>query len=130
VPVRCLLDEPLVAYARAEYTEYHEMLEITFANFDRNPEIAVECDGATSLLAAVESGRGVALVPEVFRSLAGSRVRLRPLDPAPPPMIVGCAYSSSSASTVIAQRFLTILRSAGGPSDRSPGRRSRRVRQI
>jgi DNA-binding transcriptional LysR family regulator len=130
VPLRCLLDEPLVAYARAEYTEYHEMLETTFANFDRNPEIAVECDGATSLLAAVESGRGVALVPEVFRSLAGSRVRLRPLDPAPPPMIVGCAYSSSSASTVIAQRFLTSLRSACGPSDRSPGRRSRRVRQI
>jgi DNA-binding transcriptional LysR family regulator len=98
VPLRCLLDEPLVAYARAEYTEYHEMLETTFANFDRNPEIAVECDGATSLLAAVESGRGVALAPEVFRSLAGSRVRLRPLDPEPPPMIVGCAYSSSSAS--------------------------------
>ena len=48
---------------------------------DRKPDIAVECDGATSLLAAVESGRGVALVPEVFRSLAGSRVRLRLLDP-------------------------------------------------
>ena len=71
VPLRCLLDEPLVAYARTEYTEYHEMLETTFANFDRKPDIAVECDGATSLLAAVESGRGVALVPEVFRSLAG-----------------------------------------------------------
>ena len=32
VPLRCLLDEPLVAYARTEYTEYHEMLETTFAN--------------------------------------------------------------------------------------------------
>ena len=44
---------------------------------------AVECDGATSLLAAVESGRGVAIVPEVFRSLAGSRVK-RPIEPTPP----------------------------------------------
>lgn len=130
VPLRCLLDEPLVAYARTEYTEYHEMLETTFANFDRKPDIAVECDGATSLLAAVESGRGVALVPEVFRSLAGSRVRLRLLDPAPPPMIVGCAYTSSSASAVIAQRFLTILRSACGKSRGSPGPRSQRTRRI
>ena len=47
VPLRCLLDEPLAAYARTEYTEYHEMLETIFANFDRKPDIAVECDGAT-----------------------------------------------------------------------------------
>ena len=42
VPLRCLLDEPLAAYARTEYTEYHEMLETIFANFDRKPDIAVE----------------------------------------------------------------------------------------
>ncbi len=110
VPLRRLLGEPLAAYARAEYTEYHEMLESIFATLDVRPEIAVECDGATSLLAAVESGRGVAIVPEAFRSLAGSRVRLRPIEPTPPPMIVGCAYTISSASTVATQRFLTSVR--------------------
>ena len=62
-------------------------------------------------LAAVESGRGVAILPEVFHSLAGSRVKLRPIEPTPPPMIVGCAYTISSASTVAAQRFLTTIRS-------------------
>ena len=106
VPLQGLLDEPLAAYVRAEYTQYYETLERTFADFDQKPDIAVECDGATSLLAAVDSGRGVALVPEVFRSLAGSRVKLRPIHPAPPPMIVGCAYTASSASNVTAQRFL------------------------
>ena len=111
VPLRRLLGEPLAAYARTEYSEYHEMLETIFATLDGRPEIAVECDGATSLIAAVESGRGVAIVPEVFRSLAGSRVRLRPIEPTPPPMIVGCAYTISSAATVAAQRFLAILRS-------------------
>ena len=120
VPLRSLLDEPLAAYVRADYTEYYEMLERTFANFDRKPDIAVECDGATSLLAAVASGRGVALVPEVFQGLAGSRVKLRPIAPAPPPMIVGCAYTTSSASTVAAERFLTMARSA-----RSAGREER-----
>jgi DNA-binding transcriptional LysR family regulator len=128
VPLQRLLDEPLAAYVRGEYTEYFEMLERTFAHFKRKPEIAVECDGATSLLAAVESGRGVALVPEVFRSLAGSRVKLRPIAPAPAPMIVGCAYTSSSASTVTAQRFLSIARSLGGKSDGSPALRCRNVR--
>ncbi len=59
VPLRRLLGEPLAAYARAEYKEYHEMLESIFATLDVRPEIAVECNGATSLLAAVESGRGV-----------------------------------------------------------------------
>ena len=44
-------------------TEYHEMLETIFTALEVRPEIAVECDGATSLLAAVESGRGVAIVP-------------------------------------------------------------------
>jgi LysR family transcriptional regulator, benzoate and cis,cis-muconate-responsive activator of ben and cat genes len=127
VPLRYLLDEPLAAYVRAEYTEYHEMLETAFANFDRRPDIAVECDGATSLLAAVESGRGVALVPEVFRSLAGSRVKLRPIEPTPPPMIVGCAYTTSSAADVTAQRFLTIVRSVFDGSRESPGVRVRKI---
>ena len=95
------------------------MLETIFTALEVRPGIAVECDGATSLLAAVESGRGVAIVPEVFRSLAGSRVKLRPIEPTPPPMIVGCAYTTSSASTVPAQLFLTIVRSVA--TDRSPG---------
>jgi DNA-binding transcriptional LysR family regulator len=47
VPLRRLLGEPLVAYARAEYTEYHKMLETIFARLNVTPEIAVECDGAT-----------------------------------------------------------------------------------
>jgi DNA-binding transcriptional LysR family regulator len=111
----------------SRFTEYYEILERTFANFDRKPDIAVECDGATSLLAVVESGHGVALVPEVFRGLAGSRVKLRPIAPAPPPMIVGCAHTTSSASTVAAQRFLTIARSVYGESGESLGLRSRNV---
>jgi DNA-binding transcriptional LysR family regulator len=128
VPLQRLLDEPLAAYVRAEYTEYYEMLERTFANSDRKPHIVVECDGATSLLATVESGRGVALVPEIFRSLAGSRVKLRSIAPAPPPMIVGCAYTALSASTVAAQRFLTIARSLCGKGGQSPGSRARNTR--
>ena len=131
VPLRRLLGEPLVAYVRAEYTEYHEMLEGIFAALDVRPKIAVECDGATSLLAAVESGRGVAIVPEVFHSLSGSRVKLRPIEPTLPPMIVGCAYTISSASTVAAQRFLTVARSvAADRTHRLPRSPLRKIRKI
>jgi GNAT superfamily N-acetyltransferase len=92
VPLRRLLGEPLAAYGRAEYTEYHEMLETIFAAFEIRPEIAVECDATISLLAAVESGRGVAIVPEVFHGLAGSRVKLRPIEPTLLPMMAVFAY--------------------------------------
>ena len=42
VPLRLLLREPLAAYARAEYTEYHEMLETIFA---APPSEAGDCSG-------------------------------------------------------------------------------------
>ena len=37
VPLRRLHGEPLAAYARAEYTEYHEMLETIFAALGVRP---------------------------------------------------------------------------------------------
>ena len=46
------------------------------------PEIAEEHDSATSLIAAIEAGRGIALVASVLSSLAGSRLMLREIQPA------------------------------------------------
>ena len=109
VTTQRLLDEKLVAYARADYGEYHAMLENVFAATGRQPVIAEECDSATSLMAAVEAGRGVAIVPSVFRCLAGGRLKLRPLTPAPPALVVGVAHPSGKG-TPAAQRLLATLR--------------------
>src|SRR5215472_17127515 len=56
--------EPLVVYSRAEYPEAHEDLAAMFATVKAKPRIAEEHDGVASLIAGVESGAGVALVPE------------------------------------------------------------------
>lgn len=74
--------EPLMAYSRKDYPEYHAMLEKLFASFGRKPKIAGEHDGVSSIVAAVEAGRGFALVPNCVACMVGPRLKLIPLKPA------------------------------------------------
>jgi DNA-binding transcriptional LysR family regulator len=95
VSLEQLSNEPLIAYSRAEYPEYHELLEELFAGA-RAPHIAEEHDGITSIIAAVESGRGFALVPQCVECMAGPRVKLVPPHPAPEPIPVGATWKSDT----------------------------------
>ncbi len=89
-----LAGEPLIAYSRGDYPEYHEMLGRLFGK--QKPQIVEEHDGVTSIIAAVESGRGVALVPQCVQSIAGPRVNLVPLEPAPELIPVGAAWKNGA----------------------------------
>jgi DNA-binding transcriptional LysR family regulator len=92
VSLEQLANEQLIAYTRADYPEYHSWLSELFAPLKRRPPVAEEHDGATSLIASVESGRGVALVQQGFDRLSGPRLTVRPLTPTYPPHVVGFAY--------------------------------------
>jgi DNA-binding transcriptional LysR family regulator len=92
-----LAGEPLIAYSRKEYPEYHEMLDDLFGA-RRKPSVAEEHDGISSIIAAVESGRGFALVPQCVECMAGPRVKLVPLDPAPEPFPVGAAWKEGAVN--------------------------------
>ncbi|MES2705890.1 MAG: LysR substrate-binding domain-containing protein [Verrucomicrobiota bacterium] len=81
--------ERLVGYSRRDYPEYHQWIDELFSPLGLHPQVAEEHDGATSLIAAVETGRGVALVPESFACFIGTRLKLRPLQPAIPDFPVG-----------------------------------------
>jgi DNA-binding transcriptional LysR family regulator len=81
--------EPLVVFSRKDYPEYHEYLERLFASAQTKPRIAEEHDSAASLIAAIESGVGVAVVPQSFCCSAGPRLKLIPLSPRPEPIIIG-----------------------------------------
>lgn len=94
VSIKQLADEPLIAYSRPEYPEYHEMLDKLFGK--SKPRIAEEYDGVISIIAAVESGRGIALVPQCVQSMAGPRVALVPLDPAPDTIPVCAAWKEGT----------------------------------
>jgi DNA-binding transcriptional LysR family regulator len=94
VKIEQLANEPLIAYSRADYPEYHGMLDKLFA--PHKPRIAEEHDGVTSIIAAVESGRGIALVPQCVQSLAGPRVTLVAIDPEPDLIPVGAAWKDGA----------------------------------
>jgi DNA-binding transcriptional LysR family regulator len=103
VSLEQIVAEPLVAYSRQEYPEYHEMLDRIFAPVGRKPRIAGEHDGATSLIAAVESGRGFALVPECLSCMAGARLKLIPLRDGPPPIPVVAIWSQQGETEAVKQ---------------------------
>ena len=84
--------EPLIAYSRRDYPEYHAMLAKFFAPTGRKPRIAEEHDGVTSIVAAVESGDGCALVPRCVECMVGPRLKLVPLTSPVPEVPVGAAW--------------------------------------
>ncbi len=119
VKLRDVLSERLIAYSKADYPEYHERLQALFAPFGRVPQVAEEHDSSTSLIAAIEAGRGVALVPASLGCLAGPRLRLRSLTPAPAALVVGLARKKGASSKVV-ERFIAAAR-ACRDSSRSNG---------
>jgi len=101
--------EPLIAYSRKDYPEYHEMLGKLFAPVGRRPRIAGEHDGATSLIAAVESGRGFALVPECLACMVGARLKLLTLRPALPPVPVAAIWRREAGGG-LTDKFIACVR--------------------
>jgi LysR family transcriptional regulator, benzoate and cis,cis-muconate-responsive activator of ben and cat genes len=88
--------EALVAFSRKDYPEYHEYLERLFEPVKTKPRISGEHDSATSLIAAIESGAGVAVVPRSFSCSVGPRLKLIALSPQPEPVIIGALWSNKS----------------------------------
>jgi DNA-binding transcriptional LysR family regulator len=97
--------EPLITYSRKDYPEAHEMLVAMFAGIKSKPRVAEEHDSVSSLIAAVESGAGVAVAPQSLTCTAGPRLKLIPFAPAPEPLIIGAAWSKGGL-TAAAERFL------------------------
>ncbi len=97
--------EPLIAYSRADYPEYHDSLAEIFASSRRVPDIAEEHDSVSSLIAAVEAGRGVALIPSTMSCFAGPRLKVLPLTPATAPIVVGAVCRAGSVSIAV-QKFI------------------------
>jgi LysR family transcriptional regulator, benzoate and cis,cis-muconate-responsive activator of ben and cat genes len=103
--------EPLVVFSRKDYPEYHEYLEGLFASVKTRPRIAEEHDGATSLIAAIESGTGVAIVPRSFSCFTGPRLKLLPLSPRPEPIVIGAVWAKHGL-TPMAERLWQAAREA------------------
>jgi DNA-binding transcriptional LysR family regulator len=104
---------PLVIFGREDYPEYFEGLTEMLAPTKIRLSIAEEHDSVTSLIAAVEAGTGVAIVPESIGCIAGRRIKLIPVSPAPPAIVVGAISPARGLSTA-AERFLEAARECAG----------------
>jgi len=105
-----IAEERLIVYTREDYPEYHEWLSELFAPLKRAPQVAEEHDSSTSLVAAVEAGRGVALVQKNFDCFAGPRLKVRPVLPAPPPFVVGVVHAKGIGQA--AREFVVAVKKA------------------
>jgi DNA-binding transcriptional LysR family regulator len=76
------------------------------------PRIAGEHDGADSLLAAVESGLGVALVSARTARLFPGRVQLKTLSRPPPPLCIAAGCKAERVEEKPLAVFLAELRHA------------------
>ena len=99
VPLAQVAQEPLVAFGRKEYPEYSEYLENLFSPLKTKPKIVEEHDSSASLIAAIESGAGLAIVPQSFTCSAGPRLKLLPLTPTPETISIGAVWSKASFTT-------------------------------
>jgi len=102
VSLGALTGERLITYSRREYPEYHEWLMHLFKPAGGMPAVGEEHDSATSLIAAVEAGHGVAIVPEALSCLAGPRLKLRRIAGGIEPFSVGLARCAGSPSALVA----------------------------
>lgn len=96
VKVTEVLEEPIVAYSRRDYPNYHRLLARVLGPRIKRLPLAEECDSGPSLIAAVESGKGVCVVPAFLATTAGKRLKYVPLSPPAVPAVVGLALMEGS----------------------------------
>ena len=85
VNLRQMASEPVAAYTRKDYPDYHRHLKKLFATIGRKPRLGSEHDSGTSLIAAVAAGHEFALVPSCVKGTVNSPLKLLKLRPALPP---------------------------------------------
>jgi len=109
VSVSQLKNQSLVTYSRKEYPEYHAYLEALFGGPKAHPPIVEEHDDGVGLVTALETGSGVAILPQSLEFTTGARIKLIPITPAPAPLVVGVAWVPTRI-TPAAERFLRVTR--------------------
>src|SRR5690606_17074035 len=77
---------PLLVFCRRAYPEYWESVIGWLREHRQRPAVAGEYDGVNSLMSAVESGLGIAIVTTSTARLIPQHVRLKTLSDAPKPL--------------------------------------------
>ncbi len=104
--------QPLLVFCRRNYPEYWDLVTDWLRKHRQRPAIAGEFDGVTSLLSAVESGLGVALVATSTGRLIPKRVRLKVLRDAPRTFCIAVGQRAGLPPNKVLGVFIEELRHA------------------
>lgn len=104
--------EPLLVYSQRDYPEYWDAIAGWLRDHGQRPRIAGEYDGAENLMAAVESGLGVAVVTTQMARLFPNRARLLTLASAPEPVRIAVGHRANRAGDKPLAVFVEELRKA------------------
>jgi DNA-binding transcriptional LysR family regulator len=104
--------EPLLVFCQRDYPEYWQLITGWLRQHRLRPVIGGEYDGVDSLMAAVESGLGVAVVTTRTANHVPKGVRLVKLDAAPEPLCVAAGYRAERKDDPPLAVFLEELRKA------------------
>lgn len=104
--------EPLLVYSKDEYPEYWNTVTGWLKENGLRARIAGEHNGIDSLLVAVASGLGVALVAARTAHLFPTRVQLKILTAAPKPLCIAAGYRADRSDDKPLAVFVEELRRA------------------
>jgi DNA-binding transcriptional LysR family regulator len=104
--------EPLLVYSQRDYPEYWDTITGWLRDQRQQPRIAGEHGGAENLMAAVESGLGVAFVTTQMARLFPKRVQLIALSSAPEPVCIAAGHRANRADDKPLAVFVEELRKA------------------
>jgi DNA-binding transcriptional LysR family regulator len=103
----------LIGYNRRDYAEYHQWLE-SLGNMGRKKAfLDEEYDSMTSLITAIETGRGVALVSKSLSCFSGPRLLYRSISPELEPFHVALAWREKGLKKST-RALITAAQSAAG----------------
>ncbi|HRY50412.1 MAG TPA: LysR family transcriptional regulator [Candidatus Paceibacterota bacterium] len=88
---------PLLVFCQRDYPEYWDIITGWLREHRLRPKIAGEYDGVDSLMAAVESGLGLAVVTTRTADRVSKRVRLTTLASAPDPLCIAAGHRENRA---------------------------------
>jgi DNA-binding transcriptional LysR family regulator len=104
--------ESLLVFCQRDYPEYGAIVRGWLRRHRQQPRIAGEHDGVDSLLAAVESGLGVAMITVRAGRQIPERVRLKPLSDPPAPLCIAAGYRADRGDDKPLAVFVEELRKA------------------
>jgi DNA-binding transcriptional LysR family regulator len=104
--------EPLLVFCQRDYPEYWETIHGWLRSHRQRPQIAGEYDGVDSLMAAVESGLGLAVVTVRAANRVPERVKLKKLVGAPEPLCIAVGLRAGQPDNKPLAVFVEELRRA------------------